>query len=100
MIHGHSLSEVERSCLWHPFTQMQDWEAEEPLFIDSAHGVYLEGRDGKTYYDGNSSMWLNVHGHCRPEINQAIIDQLGKAAHTTLLGLTNEPAARLAQRLV
>jgi len=79
---------------------MQDWESEEPLFIESAHGVFLKGRDGKTYYDGNSSMWLNVHGHGRPEINQAIVDQLGKAAHTTLLGLTHEPAARLAERLV
>ena len=100
MIQTDNLSEIERRYLWHPFTQMQDWEAEEPLFIESAQGVYLKGRDGRTYYDGNSSMWLNVHGHCRPELNQAIIDQLGKAAHTTLLGLTHEPAARLAERLV
>ena len=90
---------LEKAHVWHPFTQMRDWEAQEPLFIVSGEGIMLRGSDGREYYDANSSMWLNVHGHRRPEIDQAIRDQLDKIGQVTLLGLTHEPAAELAGRL-
>ena len=93
------LARLEKRHLWHPFTQMREWEDEEPLFIERADGVRLYGSDGRAYYDGNSSMWLNVHGHRRPEIDAAIVEQLGKAAHTTMLGLTHAPGALLAAKL-
>jgi adenosylmethionine-8-amino-7-oxononanoate aminotransferase len=79
---------------------MRDWEASDPLFIESGDGIMLRGADGREYYDGNSSMWLNVHGHRRPEIDAAVREQLDKIAQVTLLGLTHEPAARLAEKLV
>ena len=86
--------------VWHPFTQMQDWQAEPPLFIESGDGIKVRDRDGREYYDANSSLWLNVHGHRRAEIDQAIIAQLGKIAHSTMLGLTHGPAAELAAKLI
>jgi lysine--8-amino-7-oxononanoate aminotransferase len=94
------LADIEKRHLWHPFTQMQEWEKSDPLFIERAEGVKLIASDGRAYYDGNSSMWLNVHGHRKAEIDQAIMDQLGKVAHSTMLGLTHEPATRLAERLI
>lgn len=94
------LSVRERRHVWHPFTQMQDWEAEEPLFIESASGVRLRDRDGREYFDANSSLWVNVHGHRCPEIDRAIAEQLGRVAHSTLIGLTHPLAAELAERLV
>jgi len=78
---------------------MRDWEASDPLLIESGDGIMLRGSDGRDYYDANSSMWLNVHGHGRPEIDNAIRVQLDKIAQVTLLGLTHEPAALLAARL-
>src|SRR5207244_1350484 len=84
---------------WHPFTQMRDWAADEPVFIERGDGVKLIASDGRSYFDGNSSMWLNVHGHRKAEIDRAIIDQLGKIAHSTMLGLTHEPGTLLAARL-
>jgi adenosylmethionine-8-amino-7-oxononanoate aminotransferase len=93
------LVEIEKRHLWHPFTQMKDWEAEEPLFIERGDGVKLIAVDGRAYYDANSSMWLNVHGHGKSEIDRAIIRQIGKIAHSTMLGLTHEPGAVLAARL-
>ena len=51
-------------------------------------------------YDGVSSLWVNLHGHRHPKIDQAIIDQLGKVAHTTMLGLINVPASQLAEELM
>src|SRR3970282_2096130 len=56
--------------------------------------------DGNRYFDGVSSLWCNVHGHGRREIVEAIRAQLDAVAHTTMLGLTNVPAAVLAKRLI
>ncbi|MFQ3168679.1 MAG: adenosylmethionine-8-amino-7-oxononanoate aminotransferase [Limisphaerales bacterium] len=50
--------------------------------------------------DANSSIWTNLHGHNHPKINTAIRGQLGKVAHTSALGLANEPASLLGRELV
>ena len=55
---------------------------------------------GRRYIDGVSSLWCNVHGHGHPRIDAAVRDQLGRVAHTTMLGLSHRPGIELAQRLV
>ena len=90
----------DKKYLWHPFTQMKDFVNEEPLIIEDGRGVILRDINGKEYIDGISSMWCNIHGHRRKEIDNAIKDQLDKVAHTTLLGMSNIPSAKLAKRLV
>lgn len=93
------LRELDKRHLWHPFTQMKEWEASDPLIIERASGSWLIDTEGKRYLDGVSSLWVNVHGHRRPEIDRAIREQLGKIAHSTLLGLGNVPSIELAERL-
>ncbi|MCC6847757.1 MAG: adenosylmethionine--8-amino-7-oxononanoate transaminase [Deltaproteobacteria bacterium] len=90
---------LDHAHLWHPFTQMQEWLAADPLVIAAAEGNYLVGADGRRYLDGVSSLWCNVHGHRHPAIDAAIRDQLNRVAHTTLLGLVSPPAALVAARL-
>lgn len=90
----------DKEYLWHPFTQMQDWTREDPLVIESGKGVRLEDSDGRKYIDGVASLWTNVHGHQKKEIDEAIQDQLTRIGHSTMLGLTHAPAIELAQRLV
>ena len=90
----------DKKYLWHPFTQMKDFVNEEPLIIEDGRGVILRDINGKEYIDGISSMWCNIHGHRRKEIDNAIKNQLDKVAHTTLLGMSNIPSAKLAKRLV
>jgi adenosylmethionine-8-amino-7-oxononanoate transaminase len=99
-LHTKSLANKDKRYLWHPFTQMRDWEKEDILIIEKAEGVTLEDTEGKRYLDGVSSLWCNVHGHRVPEIDAAIRDQLDKVAHTTFLGLSNVPAIELAEKLV
>jgi len=94
------LKNIDRTAVWHPFTQMQDYAQEEPVIITRGDGVYLEDIDGNRYLDGYSSMWCNVHGHRAPEIDHAIRTQLDQVAHSTLLGLSNIPAIQLAEKLV
>lgn len=94
------LAELDRRYIWHPFTQQQGWLAEDAPIIRSAEGCTLTDVDGREYIDGVSSLWCNVHGHRHPKIDRAVQQQLGRVAHTTMLGLSHEPAIELAQRLV
>ncbi|MDQ3676960.1 MAG: adenosylmethionine--8-amino-7-oxononanoate transaminase [Actinomycetota bacterium] len=94
------LAEIDKRVLWHPFTQQRGWGAEQPLIIERGRGCTLYDTDGNAYIDGVSSLWCNVHGHGHPAIDAAVRDQLGRIAHTTMLGLAHPPAIELAQRLV
>ena len=93
------LREADHRHLWHPFTQMQEWLGEEPLIVDSGDGPYLVDTLGNRYLDGVSSLWCNVHGHRVPEIDEAIRAQLGKIAHSTLLGLASTASIECAEEL-
>ncbi len=75
------LEKLDKKYIWHPFTQMQDWQKEELLIVAKGKGNYLEDIQGRKYLDGVSSLWCNVHGHQVPEIDQAIRDQLSKISH-------------------
>ena len=72
----------------------------DPITIASGEGAWLISTDGKRYLDGNSSIWTNLHGHRNPSIDSAIRSQLDQIAHSSFLGLTHEPAIRLAEELV
>ena len=86
--------------IWYPFTQMQDYVAENPLIIKEAEGCILKDIYGNEYIDGVSSLWTNVHGHRKERLDLAIKKQLDMIAHSTLLGLSNVPAIRCAKKLI
>lgn len=94
------LKQLDHRYLWHPFTQMQEWMSEEPVIISQAEGHYLFDVGGQKYLDGVSSLWCNVHGHKKKEIDDAIKAQLDRIAHSTFLGLSHVPGIQLAQKLV
>jgi adenosylmethionine-8-amino-7-oxononanoate transaminase len=95
-----ALRQLDRKYLWHPFTHMRQWLADDPLVITDAEGMHLIDSDGNRFLDGVSSLWCNVHGHRVPEIDNAIRAQLDRVAHTTMLGLASEPGIILAERLM
>lgn len=96
----HRLATLDHRHLWHPFTQMRDWLRREPIVIVSGRGAVLRDAHRREYLDANSSIWTNLHGHNHPKINAAIGRQLKKIAHSSALGLANEPASMLAEKLV
>lgn len=100
-LHGDpALHKLDRQYLWHPFTQMDEWQQEEPLVIEKGEGPFLYDTDSHRYIDAVSSIWCTVHGHNHPYIVSAMIEQLTKSVHTTLLGLSNPPAIQLAEKLI
>ena len=97
-----ALQQSDKAHLWHPFTQMRDWcdPSHEPLVLVEGRGSTLIDAHGREYLDGNSSIWTNIHGHSHPRLVRAIQEQAAKLAHSSFLGFTNEPAIRLAEKLV
>ena len=83
---------LDRAHVWHPFTQMAVWPSDDPLIIERAEGNELVDDLGHRYLDGVSSLWCNVHGHRKREIDEAIRAQLDRVAHSTLLGLASVPS--------
>lgn len=86
--------------VWHPFTQMREYLATEPLVVVAGDGHYLIDDRGRRLFDGTSALWCNLLGHHVPEIDAAVAEQLGRFAHTTLLGATHPGVAELARTLV
>jgi len=95
-----SLSDIDRSCLWHPYTQMHDYRERDQLLIDRAEGIKLYDRQGRGYFDTISSWWCILHGHGHPTIKNRVKDQIERLEQVLLAGLSHEPAIRLAGELV
>ena len=91
---------LDKNYIWHPFTQMKDWLESDNLIIERGDGVYLFDTNGNRYLDGISSLWVNIHGHRKRAIDEAIINQIHKLSHSTLLGLGATPSIELAEKLV
>ena len=94
------LEELDKRYIWHPFTQMKDWGREKTIIVARGSGSYIEDVEGNRYLDGVSSLWVNIHGHRKREIDDAIKEQIDRISHCTMLGLSNTPAIRLAERLI
>ncbi len=93
------LRQWDKRHVWHPFTQMQEWDRDDQIIIVKGEGCWLIDSDGKRYLDGVASMWTNVHGHCRRELNEALKEQVDRLEHSTLLGLGSEQSIILAAQL-
>ncbi|MEW6433630.1 MAG: adenosylmethionine--8-amino-7-oxononanoate transaminase [Myxococcota bacterium] len=95
-----ALLALDAAHVWHPFTQMQGWLADEPLVIERGEGNWLIDTDGRRWLDVISSLWVTVHGHHVRELDDAVKAQLDRVAHSTLLGQANVPSIELAAKLV
>lgn len=93
-----SLVEKDCNCIWHPFTQMKT--AHPPIPILRAKGLYLYAENGRSYLDGISSWWVNLHGHAHPYIVEKIKAQAEVLEHVIFADFTHPPAVELATRLL
>ena len=99
MYRQSELEAWDKRYLWHPFTQMRDYCNESPIIIERGEGSFLFDISGNRYLDGVSSLWVNLHGHRREEIDRAIISQVQRISHSTLLGISSVPAILLAKKM-
>lgn len=92
--------ERDAAVVWHGFTQMSVYADNTPVVVDHAEGREVVDPDGNRYFDAISSLWVTTLGHRVPELDEALVAQLGKVAHTTMLGNGNVAAVELAEALV
>ena len=87
-------------AVWHPYTQMSEWDSRAMKVITRGKGFYLIDEHGNRYFDGIASMWCNVWGHGKNEIIKTMIKQLHDIEHSTLFGLSSRPSIELAEKLL
>lgn len=93
------LRKLDKRYIWHPYTQMKDFEKREIFFVDRGEGVFLYDIDGKRYFDTISSWWCIVHGHNHPMIRHHVTDQLKRLDQVHFAGTTHPGPVLLAERL-
>jgi adenosylmethionine-8-amino-7-oxononanoate aminotransferase len=89
----------DAAVVWHGFTQMDAYAENSPIVVDRTDGRYVVDTDGNRYLDAISSLWVTTLGHRVPELDDAIIAQLGRGAHTTMLGNGNTVVVELSEAL-
>lgn len=85
--------------IWHPCSQMKDYETFKPLEIVSAKGSYVELSDGHRLIDAISSWWCKTLGHNHPQIKKALLKQIDQFEHVILANTTNETIEQLSHKL-
>ena len=93
------LQKRDLAHIWHPCSQMKDYETLPPIIVDHGKGPYLYAADGTKYLDIISSWWCNLLGHSNPKINAAITAQIEKLEHVIFVNFTHEPAIKLCEEL-
>lgn len=95
-----SYAERDLKYIWHPCSQMKDYENYPPIVIERGRGVYLYDENGREYIDIVSSWWCNLLGHCNPEINESIKGQLDRLEHVIFADFTHKAAVELCESLI
>lgn len=95
-----SLEEKDLKYIWHPCSQMKDYENLPPIIIEKGKGIYLYDIYGKEYIDIISSWWSNLLGHSNEKINNAIKNQLDNLEHVIFANFSHTPAISLSEKLV
>ena len=86
--------------IWHPCSQMKDYETLPPIVIEKGEGINLYDINGKVYKDVISSWWCNLLGHCNPRINQAVKKQIDTLEHVIFANFSHKAVITLCQELI
>lgn len=95
----NDLAKKDLEYIWHPCSQMKDYEELAPIVVKSGKGVYLYDIDGNRYVDVISSWWCNLLGHCNSHISEELKKQADKLEHVIFANFTHEQAIKLCERL-
>jgi len=85
--------------IWHPCSQMKDYEDFKPLIVKSAQGPYITLSDGSKIIDAISSWWCKNLGHGHPRLKNALSKQANKFEHVIFTNTTNKTIVELSEKL-
>ena len=96
----HILQKKDLDNIWHPCSQMKDYETFPPIIIEKGKGIYLYDIDGKHYIDAISSWWVNIFGHNNQRINNALKKQVDSLEHVIFSNFSHKPAIELSEKIL
>jgi len=94
-----NLPERDLRVVWHPCSQMKDYEDFPPVEISRAEGPFLFDRNGRRIIDAISSWWCKSLGHSHPRIRAAVERQLDKFEHVIMANACFDVLVELSERL-
>ena len=100
MNESEKCAQKDLAHIWHPASQMKDYEDFPPIIIDHGKGVKLYDIDGKEYIDIISSWWCNLLGHCNDEVSEALKEQVDKLDHVLFANFSHKTIIELSERLI
>lgn len=92
--------EEDLKYIWHPCSQMKDYETLPPIVVERGQGINLYDINGKCYKDVISSWWCNLLGHCNPRINEAVKKQIDTLEHVIFANFSHKTVITLCQELM
>ena len=98
MGHADPIVESQMAPYWMPFTANKEFK-KEPRLIERAEGVYFYTPDGRRIIDASSGLFCVAAGHCRPEISEAVYEQLKTLDYTAPFLRSHTKAFELAGRV-
>ena len=100
MNESNKCAQKDLAHIWHPASQMKDYEDFPPIIIDYGKGVKLYDVDGKEYIDIISSWWCNLLGHCNDEVSEALKNQVDRLDHVLFANFSHKTIIELSERLI
>jgi L-2,4-diaminobutyrate transaminase len=99
-VDADNLAELDRRSSLHPFTSIAEQQAVGPHIIVSGSGIRIKDAEGREYIDAMAGLWCVNVGYGRQELIEAMRQQAERLPYYhSFMGLANEPAIRLADRL-
>ena len=83
---------------WMPFTANRDFK-QNPRIVTAASGVHFTDQNGGTVLDGCSALFCTPLGHARPEIAEAVKQQLLQTDFVSPFGLGHPGSFELASKI-
>ncbi|WDV48207.1 adenosylmethionine--8-amino-7-oxononanoate transaminase [Clostridiaceae bacterium M8S5] len=94
------LQKIDLDNIWHPCSQMKDYESFPPIVLKSGKGAYLIDENDKKYLDAVSSWWVNIFGHSNQKINDALYNQANTLEHAIFANFSHKPAIELSRSIL
>lgn len=94
----NSLIERDLNHIWHPCSQMKDFQQYPPLIVHKAEGSYLYTDKGPLI-DSISSWWCKSLGHGHPAILSAMKKQMDAFEHVIAANTTHPAMVELGEKL-
>jgi len=92
------LTQKQLDSHWMPFTGNRDFK-KDPRLIVSAEGNYYQSADGRQIFDGLSGLWCTGLGHSRPEITEAVSQQIKQLDYSPAFQFGHPKAFELSERI-